>query len=326
MIRMRVLKFHILFWLFIAFYIFDYFIVEYSLVESLRFTIFEITLFTIAFYINLYILLPALSKQNGYIKYITGLIFLWTVIYSIYWIIGYDSILLSEDLFRSFISFFLNHALFIFISFLVWNFENYQKAKQKAWELEKEKLNLKMLLLKSQVTPHFFFNTLNNIYALSLLKSDDAPTLIALLSDLMRYFVYDGSKEEVELKQEMIMLNKYLEIQQLRDLKGTSSLDFQHLDLSLKFPPLLLITLVENAFKHGDIQEEANGYVRIEMFSVDKEITFSVQNSYIKKDKKKGIGLQNFKAQVEVLFGLEYDLQIIEEANCFTTILKVNGK
>jgi LytS/YehU family sensor histidine kinase len=239
-----------------------------------------------------------------------------------------DKVLLSDTFSRASISFILNHALFYFISYLVWFFDRYQKAKEQTWKLEKEKLELKMLFLKSQISPHFFFNTLNNIYALSLVKSDKAPQLIALLSDLMRYFVYDGNQVSVSIKEEIKVLEKYLEIQKIRELKGGDHITFHcaSIDESIKIPPLLLITLLENAFKHGDINENEKGYVRVSLHDENTgQLHFLVENSFVENNQKAGIGLTNFKSQLDLLFGKNYEFQIEKKDNCYTSSLIIYG-
>ena len=141
--------------------------------------------------------------------------------------------------------------------------------------------------LRSQIQPHFFFNTLNNLYSLTIDKSDKAPNLILKLSDLMKYFLYETGKEYQTLENEVNHIKDYIEIERLRydetlkidfDIKGNTK--------NVMIKPLILIPLVENAFKHGARNSKTNSYINISLTSTKKYLDFKVENSFEKPTKK----------------------------------------
>lgn len=318
--------FHIIFWIFIALYVFDYIIDLYDIKYSIFYTIIETIIYATEFYVNLLFLLPFVLEKKGRIFYSIGLIFLFAITYIFVFKIGLSDALLSPNYSRAIVSFLLNNSLFIVISYFVWYFNKFELEKQKRLQLENEKLQSEMMHLKSQISPHFLFNALNNIYSLTLLKSDDAPKMLSALSDILRYFLYEGNKKEVFLESELEMISKYIQIQKFRQIPGMNniSLKISGKTLGIKVPPLIFMTLIENAFKHGDILENESGYVNIDVHSKENKIEFVVINSFQSKVKSDGIGLKNVKSQLEILFGNNYQMNITEENNSFNVTLGLN--
>lgn len=324
---MKKISFHILFWIFIAFYVFDYFIDNYNLKYSIGYTLYEVFIFSIEFYINLFILLPYFLEQKKKLFYYLSLILLLSLTCSSFFILGIHKEILAPTTARAIISFALNHALFILISYFVWHFNKYEQEKQKRLLLENEKLQAEMLLLKTQISPHFLFNVLNNIYTLTLLKSDDAPKMLSTLSDILRYFLYEGNKESVFLDSEIGIISKYIQIQKYRQIPGMNNIRFRIIGntAGLKVPPLLYMTLLENAFKHGDIVETEKGYVDIQFTITNNDIKLIIENSYTEKEKSNGIGLKNIKSQLEILYGNAYQMNLNTENNIFKIKLTLHG-
>ncbi len=190
-----------------------------------------------------------------------------------------------------------------------------QKASELSLKVEHEKLSSEMALLKSQISPHFLFNTLNNIYSLAFVKSDDAPTMIAVLADVLRYLIYESTVDRVMLSSEIEILQKYLKIQELRRIPGANNSNLQIIGTpeQIKVPPLILITLAENVFKHGSIISEEDGYVNIEVKIDENQVTYYLENSYVKTKSAPGIGLKNIRGQLDLLFGESYKMDIKEE-------------
>ena len=184
--------------------------------------------------------------------------------------------------------------------------------------------------LRSQIQPHFFFNTLNNLYSLTIDKSDKAPDLILKLSDLMKYFLYETGKEFQTLKNEVSHIKDYIDIEKLRydeALKVNFKIDGKTKKVLIK--PLMLIPLVENAFKHGARNSTKNGYIDITLKATKTLLDFRVENSFEKQTKKikaqiGGIGLTNLKKRLELNYGPDfYSLDIIKEKNKYIAHLKV---
>ncbi len=324
---MKKIKFHILFWVFIALYVFDYIIDIYDLKLAIVYTLFETTIYAIEFYVNLFFLLPIVLQKKGKLLYAVGLTFLFFVCFSIVFISELNDGLLSSNFLRAITSFLLNNSLFIVISYFVWYFNKFEQEKQKRLQLENEKLQSEMMLLKSQISPHFLFNTLNNIYTLTLLKNDNAPKMLSVLSDILRYFIYEGNKEFVFLDSEIEVINKYIQLQKYRLIPGMNNINFKVTGntSTIKVPPLLFITLIENAFKHGNIVEVETGFITIEFLIIDNKIIFNMSNSFEPKNITNGIGLKNIKAQLNNLYGKKHELVITSLNNIFTANLLLNA-
>jgi len=206
------------------------------------------------------------------------------------------------------------------------------------WIKQREYLNLtnEMLLenelkyLRSQIQPHFFFNTLNNLYSLTIDKSDKAPNLILKLSDLMKYFLYETGKEYQTLENEVNHIKDYIEIERLRyDETLKIDFDIKGKTKNVMIKPLILIPLVENAFKHGARNSKTNGYINISLTSTKKYLDFKVENSFEKPTKKikeqiGGIGLTNLKKRLELNYGSkDYNLDTIKKKNKYLAHLKL---
>ncbi|GAB3924658.1 sensor histidine kinase [Larkinella terrae] len=176
--------------------------------------------------------------------------------------------------------------------------------------LEKEKAETELDLLKQQLNPHFFFNTLNNLYALSLQKSDQAPESILKLSELMRYVIYKGQEREVTIRQEIDYINDYLYLQQIR-LRQRAGIRFEQeiIDDQKTVPPLLLIVLVENAFKHGIEPAHDPAYLHLLVKSDHRQLYIRCENSVEPpEDSRPGIGLRNLKRRLQLLYPHQHEL------------------
>ncbi|MCG6187986.1 sensor histidine kinase [Maribellus maritimus] len=192
-------------------------------------------------------------------------------------------------------------------------------------ELKLKEAELK--LLKAQVHPHFLFNTLNNLYGLTLEKSDDAPKLVLQLSEILDYILYRCDDKKVPLSDELNNLKNYIEIEKIRYSKKLElKTEFPQNNNSLKIAPLILLPFVENAFKHGVSNFPGVGFVKIDINIVSKNLIFNIKNSrnhLIKKeiDSKKGIGLVNVKKRLDLLYPEKYILSIDEQAETFSVNL-----
>jgi two-component sensor histidine kinase len=187
------------------------------------------------------------------------------------------------------------------------------KAEQNKLILEKENMENKMAFLQNQISPHFFMNTLNNIHALVDINTDEAKEAIIRLSQMMAYMLYESQTDKISLQKEIEFIKSYVELMRLR---FTDDIDIK-LDIDedlprVSIPPLLTISFIENAFKHGISYEETSFVHIVYRFANDK-ITFEVSNTnHSKKDKSEnsGIGLQNAKNRLALIYKDNYKLDI----------------
>ncbi|MGB3469137.1 MAG: histidine kinase [Cyclobacteriaceae bacterium] len=202
----------------------------------------------------------------------------------------------------------------------------------KSWFLleqaEKENLTLELTALKSQVNPHFLFNTLNSIYSLSLKGSKDTPQVVLKLSELLRYMLYEISDEFVSLNDEIHIMRDYLDLQKIR-LDDSSKIVFNvegDTDHVL-IPPLLFFPLIENSFKHGLKGTSRDSFVTIDLLLNKQYLIFDIRNNkgaidVTESDAYGGIGLENVKKRLELTYGEETDFHIEEDNETFRVITK----
>ncbi|WP_169435067.1 sensor histidine kinase [Neolewinella persica] len=194
--------------------------------------------------------------------------------------------------------------------------------------LEKEKTATELDLLKQQVNPHFFFNTLNNLYALSLRQAPETPETVLQLSELMRYVIYKAKDERVQLQEEVKYLQDYLDLQRIR-LYQDADIDLT-VNLSnpeLAVPPLLFIILVENAFKHGIEPSVGECFLQMELTEKNGHISFVCHNSLDPAMKKKvrpgGVGLQNLQRRLELLYPDRFEIVVDARAEDYRVMLNL---
>ncbi len=198
--------------------------------------------------------------------------------------------------------------------------------------LEKRQLTTELKFLRSQVSPHFFFNTLNNIYSLTLEKSDKAPEVVLKLSELMRYLLYATKKPKQDLKNESECIQDYIELERIRfddslEVNMQLSGDLEN----KKIAPMLLIPLIENCFKHGASKNIGKMHIDVDIKVEDDNLFFNVSNTIPEKrkkskipDKSGGIGLSNVKKRLELGYDKnDYQLNLNEKDNKFYVELKL---
>lgn len=204
------------------------------------------------------------------------------------------------------------------------------KNEKQRKELENQTLKSELSFLKSQVNPHFLFNTLNNIYSLSLSRSEQTPEAIMKLSQLLRYMLYETDDKNVSLDKEVAHVEDYISLQRMRltdqvevTLEKKGNLATKHIE------PLLLIPFVENAFKHG-IHAKYPSFVKISIAVEGDVLLFNVVNSVIPnaaqqpKDKNSGIGLNNVEKRLNLLYPDRFALDIKADEKVYTVSLKIN--
>lgn len=200
------------------------------------------------------------------------------------------------------------------------------KQNTRIISLEKQQTETELSLLKHQINPHFFFNTLNNLYALSLHQSKQTPEVVLQLSELMRYVLYRANQEQVMLAEELKYIEDYIQLQQIR-LAGRSCISFSKdiRDDTVLIAPMLLIILVENAFKHGIEPAAVRGYCTISITSNHEKMCFVCENSCEEEaPRDNGIGLHNLKKRLELLYPGRHTLTLEKHAIIFRATLTLH--
>ena len=200
------------------------------------------------------------------------------------------------------------------------------KNQHNLYTLETERLKLELNHLKSQVQPHFFFNTLNNMYALSVQGSPKTPAMIANLSDIMRYVLYNSEQEKVPLQQEVDFIKSYIDLENLRHNSNDIiefSLQGEIGDINIE--PLIFLPLIENTFKHSLQKNITDKWVKLVLTVDEDEIIFQTTNPYYCHDLVRftggGIGLKNVRKRLELLYPERHQLEIHEDNNTFIVTL-----
>ncbi len=219
-----------------------------------------------------------------------------------------------------------NVKSFSFYAFFLKMIQDFFINEKEKQDLLTEKLKAEQAFLKNQLNPHFLFNTLNNIYSLTLNQSPNAPEAVLKLSELMRYMLYESNVEKINLETEVKYLRNFIELQKMRYSKQIF-VDFEVAgDLhSQEVAPLLLISFVENAFKHGDVNNE-NNPLKISLLINQNNLNFTVLNH--KKNQNKddvgGVGLENVQRRLQLIYPNQHSLDIQnsdKDYNCELNII-----
>lgn len=200
--------------------------------------------------------------------------------------------------------------------------------EKEAMKLQKEKLETEMKLLKSQINPHFLFNTLNNIYALAIVKSESTPDILLKLSDMLRYILYECNADRVNLSNELTYIKNYIDLKRLKDSTGLNiSLNLEEGPAHYQIAPMILIPFIENAFKHSNVENLESGWIKIDLKFERQTLIFIVENTQpetnFTKDLQGGIGLKNVKRQLELLYPGKYTLEITNNLKKFLIVLRI---
>lgn len=202
-----------------------------------------------------------------------------------------------------------------------------QRSKELSAKIEKERLRTELKFLRSQMNPHFLFNTLNNIYALARKKSDDTADVVMRLSKLLRFMLYESGKGRISLASEIKLLEDYINLEKIRyNNRLTVTLDKQITDETQLIVPLILLPFVDNAFKHGASESRYNSYINITIQEENGKLNFRIVNSCENSEADNGttgIGLANVKRQLELEYP-DHNLQVARDKVVFTVELTIN--
>ncbi len=284
------------------------------------------------YFINANFLIPKLLRQKGVIYYLVaavGVVFLFYPLLAqlIIWLPLHQQtpILLPSENYNALDPINATVAFSIMVLSLPITLAlEWFKQNNEIISLEKQQVETELSLLKQQINPHFFFNTLNNLYALSLSKSEKTPEVILQLSELMQYVIYKGQEQQVLLTEDVQYMNDYIKLQKLR-IHQPIDLQFEQniTDYDIKIAPLLLIILVENAFKHGVETSEQRAYLHITINADADSLCFSCINSFEQPSDHHGIGLENLKRRLSLLYPDSHELILEKRNSSFEVALKI---
>ncbi|HZY81967.1 MAG TPA: histidine kinase [Cyclobacteriaceae bacterium] len=336
-IRYRVLL-HILFWIAMVFYeVFIWGMLDNSYQEKLTTSLLELPVKLTATYFTLYFLIDRFLIAK---KYTTFLILLvlsmaffgvvlrilnYQFIYPVYYPLGLTAPMLFAP--KILISVFVIYSLVAIVAsfHLMRHYYNHQQAAQ---QLQKQTLAAELKLLKSQINPHFLFNTLNNLYVLTLNNSGKAPDVVHKLSQLMSYMLYDSNQPEVPLEMEIQYIKNYIDLEKVRYGERLEVLlRVYEKTEGIKVAPLLILPLVENSFKHGASHQLDSGWIHIDIEVQEKMLLIKVENSKPQFNGEhritSGIGLDNARKRLNHLYPGRHSLQLFDEPDAYLAVLKI---
>lgn len=285
-------------------------------------------------YINYFFFLPGFLAKAEKLKYVIQFIVVFIVIISIRIYLERDVLNVSTNregyLYSTrFIVQVVTSTLFIVIFVGMLRFaEDWFELEARRKEIEHEKLAAELNFLKAQINPHFLFNTLNNLYYLAYTKSENTTEVVAKLSQMMRYMIYDSNHPEVLLNKEIEYMQNYISLERLRlNNQIPIKFDVQGNPDNLRIVPLIFITFLENAFKHGVNNNNPNAWVNVTIQLQDRQCIYTVENSLVEKPdstEKSGIGLRNVKRRLELSYPNQYKLITEEKKDVYLVQLTLS--
>lgn len=332
---------HLVFWIAVLLFytiFFGYQNINYKITFSFVIVLLPVTIIT-TYFLN-YELIPNYLLKKRYVKF--GLYFVYTLIVSFYIeMVTVMGIFIAvaemnmEELHPS-----NTNALFliagmyvvVFLGVAIKLVNQYNSNQVEIQQLKSEKIEAELKFLKAQLHPHFLFNTLNNLYSLTLEKSDKASGVVLKLSELLDYVLYECNSELVLLEKEINQMENYIELERLRYGERLKvEFNTHNTPNKLMIPPMLLMTLLENSFKHGVSKTMDNSWIIINLSFHIEKIEFTIQNSINKLSPSKpeisgGIGLNNLKNRLNLIYQENYEMEIVEKGSSFMVDLKLNNQ
>lgn len=334
--RVRLIQ-HFLFWL-VSFRILLEMFSSSSEILKIDYIYTSVFLFTIMIpvYINLYFSIPVFLSKRKFVLFFLAFSLL-VLLFSGFNKLMFDKLI--DYIFKEY--YFISYFEFVdivkyFVVFLLitsllklskaWFFVS--EARQKLAETEKQKIENELQALKSQVNPHFMFNSLNNIYSLALKKSDRAPDAIIKLGDILRYTIYEAQEEKVTLGKELKLIRDFVDLQKMRSRFSRVKLETSGINEKHVIAPLLFLPLIENGFKHG-VKGDTDGYLNINIYQEENKLTFTTENNkgkvdVVEKQKYAGIGIENVRRRLELSYPGGHEFRIFDEDDRFRVELTIN--
>ncbi|WP_428740349.1 sensor histidine kinase [Tenacibaculum sp.] len=281
-------------------------------------------------YLNIYWLIPkflVLKKYLLFALFSAILILIWG------WIMGYGEPWMDEHLFQmknqnpSLETGISGMIFILLISTLLHLSYRWYTQSSKIKQIENDRLQLELSVLKNQINPHFFFNTLNNLYALSLEQSEQTPSVILKLSEMMRYTIYECKAPKVSITSEVSYLDNFIALQKMRQHKrGVVTFQKSIEDFDLQIAPMILIVFLENAYKHGFDLMEKDAFINLQLEVTKTTLFFTIENNFIETTENIpiGIGLENVKRRLALTYPSNHNLHITNSNGMFKVQLKLN--
>jgi len=329
---------HLVFWLsYIVFLVTVYGSFEKDYFQRLQEVFIVLPLRILTAYFTVYVLVMMVLLRKKYILFTLSLIisvlFLSVLQRSVYYYITFPHFypeFLERNfwhwpvIFKGMINLYTVTIALLSLKFL----KQYYESQRDTQKLENEKIQAELKLLKAQIHPHFLFNTLNNLYALTLKKDDRAPMVVLKLSHLLNYILYECNVKYAPLKKEIEMLQNYIELEKIRYGERIQiQFDIDGSVQGVYIAPLLFLPFLENSFKHGASGILEKPWINIILKVEQDEILFQIENSKEKDIKQlsyqEGIGLNNVKRRLELLHKGDYELTIENKEDCFFVLLSI---
>jgi len=324
---------HLLFWvLSLVLFVVLIFITRHFRLQAMDFQtavniIITLMFLAVSVYINLLILLPLFFKKRRYLLF--SLLEMSNI--ALFICLNYFVSMAFEgkhpNILNEMVAEFLLVLVFLVITTLIKFTRDsiaLQDANLRIKEIERENVESELRALKAQINPHFFFNTLNSIYSLSLDRSEKVPELILKLSELMRYILYETSDDYVSMERQLDFLQNYIYLEQLRtDEKIKIEMEIKGEHTELMVVPLLFVPFIENAFKHVVKEKDNPSFIRISFNLTDPvKLSFSVKNKKFNSPRpvngnNEGIGLANVRKRLNLLYPLKHELTISDTGDVF---------
>jgi two-component system LytT family sensor kinase len=224
------------------------------------------------------------------------------------------------------------YGLWVFIFTMAWYMNDYSRQKRLFLASEKKRVETELNFLKSQINPHFLFNTLNNVYGLALKKADNAPDVILKLSSILRYLLYDSNVSTVSFDKEKEVMQAYIDVELLR-LPENKNFNFYIVsDGSYNIPPLLWLPVLENIFKHGTRYITDNYFIDYRFILEQQKLTVYGRNNYKAivngngngNGKAGGIGLENLRKRLELLYPQKHKVETVKDETAYTIQVQID--
>lgn len=335
----KIIQKHIIFWIVIfLFYVFASSSSE-LFEQSVETTLFKFPLLIVAAYAFNNWQVPYYLKQKKYLAFVGSMIFMIILSVFLFRLIGYYHLdkYCSEGPYPliSFVDFPFYMFSFHFPALIMFFFKTNKEQeleREKILQLEKEKIATELKYLKAQLNPHFLFNTLNNLYSYVITKSPKAPDMVLQLSEILDYILYKSQHQSVLLTEEVHTIDNYIALEQIKYGKRLQvKFEKKLSNNGLSITPLLLLSIVENAFKHGVRDSVVKPKIKIELLQLDSHIEFSVWNTKSNTGfsnetdiYKKGIGLTNIQRQLDLIYPKQHTFIIDESDMSFSLKLTLN--
>lgn len=301
----------------------------YALIRTLIMGVFH----AILAYINLYILLPQYFEKGRFVQYgllalglviLTGILRMATDFGLSQFFQAYETLIFSRTHIAGML---VSGFTMILVTSSARMIDTWYQKQQLEDRLSSQQLEAELKFLKAQVNPHFLFNSLNNIYTLTLTQSEQAAPMILKLSEMMRYMLYECKSEWIPLASEIQYLHNFIELQELKT-ENQQEIHFEVMgDVSgIQVPPLLFAPLFENAFKHGNLEDTKTGWLRADLTITPDHLQLNIKNTFksqARKDGVGGIGLENIRKRLELIYPNRHEWKAIAEEGVFTVEMKL---